>query len=136
MPCRTAPKQLRNQELVEVVGVLRLQQEVPLGLRVVRVAGGHAFLLHVEALGRGRELAGGRTDGRVRMGTYAWGGARTSYPRGKSEYSPSSVMSPLVDLALPAEGVDLFGRHVDHLPRRGRHHAEGLETHGRGAQRA
>ena len=45
-------------------------------------------------------------------------------------------MSPLVDLALPAKGVDLFGRHVDHLPRRGRHHAEGLETHGRGAQRA
>ena len=75
MPCRTAPKQLRNQELVEVVGVLRLQQEVPLGLRVVRVAGGHAFLLHVEALGRGRELAGGRTDGRVRMGAYGW--ART-----------------------------------------------------------
>ena len=93
MPCRTAPKQLRNQELVEVVGVLRLQQEVPLGLRVVRVAGCHAFLLHVEALGRGRELAGGRTDGRVRMGAYGWArtpgaarGPRT--PGGKASTAP------------------------------------------------
>ena len=35
---------------------------------------------------------------------------------------------PLVDLALPAEGVDRLGRHVDHLAWRGRHIANGFET--------
>ena len=82
-------------ELVQVLAILGLQQgEVPLGLRVVRVAGCHAFLLHVEALGRaqngrgrGREFAGGgwaRIPGAAR-------GPRT--PRGKGESSPSSFMS-------------------------------------------
>ena len=85
------------------------------------MAGCHAFLLHVEALGRaqhgrgrGRELAGGRwarTPGAAR-------GPRT--PRGKGVLHEPI---PLVDVTLPVEGLDLLGRHGGRVGRGGRHGA-------------
>ena len=69
------------------------------------------------------------------MGTYPWGGARTSYTKGERRVQPLVLHEPipLVDLALPVEGVDLLGRHGGRVGRGGRHGAGGRSI-GRGRE--